>query len=388
MRFPGDFSFFCPLKINCGSRALAGLPMELVACGASSPLILANHDQVGPKMLQVVVNAFRNSGLTVASYDHLPDRLEPDLMPLLLQLYRDGGCDSLIAVGCASVVDAAKCLNLLVAATDRGKKAGDDKTLFDAGPLRPLLLVATPGGDGNEVSHYASDGAGLICSPRLMPCVAVIDPVMMDGGERAVVNGGLIGLVHAVEAFLDDTASPMAQAHAHTAISLITHYLPKALRKADRRTSLSGVVGGQVAAGCAFSTSSPGACHTLANHLMAYTDLPLGYLMAILLPYLLAEAGRVHPDHVGQLLHPIAGAEAFALTAADLKAPRVIALFWEFVDALNNELTLKIPSSLNNAGPTAEQLDQAQGSLTTDADDDFLVNIIKHARQGVAVADD
>lgn len=385
MGFPGDFSFFCPLKINCGSRALAGLPMELVASGVNSPLILANHDQVGPKKLQAVVNAFRNSGLTVAIYDHLPDRLEPDLLPLLSQLYRDGGCDSLIAVGCGSVVDAAKCLNMLVTANDRGKKTGDDKTAFNAGPLRPLLLVATPGGDGNEVSHYAGDGAGLICSPRLMPCVAVIDPVMMDGGERAVVNGGLIGLVHAVEAFLDDAASPMAQAHAHTAISLITRYLPKALRKADRRTSLRGLVCGQVAAGCAFSTSSPGACHTLANHLMAYGDLPLGYLMTILLPHLLAEVGRVHPDHVGQLLYPIAGAEAFALTAAELKAPRVIALFGEFVDALNNELTLNIPLSLNNAGLTDEQLDQAQGSLTTDADDDFLANIIRHARQGVVM---
>ena len=384
MRFSGGFSFCCPLKINCGDRALAGLPMELAARGASSPLILANRDQVGSKRVHAVVNAFRNAGLTVALYDHLPGRLEPDLIPMLLQLYRDGGCDSLIAVGCSQVVDAAKCLNMLIAAKNRGKKARNDKSAFDSGLLRPLLLVATPGGDGNEASHYASDSAGLLSTPRLMPTVAFIDPVMMDGGELAVVNGGLIGLVHAVEAFLDDAAGPMAHAHAHTAISLITHYLPMALRKSDRRKSLSGVVCGQVAAGCAFSASPPGVCHMLATHLMADTDLPLGYLMVVLLPHLLAVPGRIHPDQVGQLLHPIAGAEAFALTAADLKVPRVIALFWEFVDALNNELTLKIPSSLNNAGLTDEQLDRLQGRLTTDSDDDFLVDVIKHARQDVA----
>ena len=388
MRFLNDLSFYCPLKINCGDRALAGLPMELAVHGASTPLILANRDQTAPRYIQTVVDAFRSSGLTMAIYDGLPDPLAPDLIPLLAQLYRDGGCDSLIAVGCGTVVDIAKCLNVQITVDDRGEKAVDGKNAFDAGPLRPLLLVAMPGGDGNEATHHANDGNGLVCSSRLMPSAAVIDPVMMDGSERAVVNGGLIGLVHAVEAFIDVTASPMAHAYAHTAISLITHYLPLTMRKTDRQRSLSGLVCGQVAAGCAFSACSQGVCHALANHLLTHTDLPLGYLLASLLPHLLTETGRTHAEQVGQLLYPIAGAEAFALTAAELKTPRVIALVWEFFDALNNDLRLTIPSSLIDAGLTDEQLDQVQADLSTDPEDEFLINVINHARQDVAMSGD
>jgi hypothetical protein len=66
-------------------------------------------------------------------------------------------------------------------------------------------------------------------------------------------------------------------------------------------------------------------------------------LMAMLLPYLLAEAGNVHSEQVGNLLYPLAGAETFAMTASELKTPRVIALLWEFYDAVNARLDLKIP---------------------------------------------
>lgn len=379
MRFSGEFSYHCPLKINCGSHALAGLPMELTGHGAKQPLILVNSAHVGKKQREAVIDAFRSSGLTVAIYDQIPDPLAPDLLPLLLTLYRDGGCDSLIAVGGDSAVDAAKCLNMLVADHARGKKAGIEQHGGDTGSLQPLFLVATPGGNGYEATQYAHNGSGLVSTARLMPSVAIIDPVMMAGSQRAVVNGGLIGLAHAVEAFLDDTAGPLVHAHAHTAISLMMHYLPMAIDGAEYRQSLSGVVCAQIVAGCAFSAVSAGVCHALADYLTATTDLPPGYLMAIFLPHLLAETGRRHPDKVGALLYPMLGAQDFALTAQALQAPRVIALLWELYHALNQSLALGIPTALKNTGLTDDQLKKAHAHLTANADDDILTKVFRQA---------
>lgn len=379
MHFSGDFSYHCPLKINCGKHALAGMPLELAGYGAKHPLILANRNRLGAKPVQTVVDAFRSSGVTVAMYDQVPDQPQPNLLPMLLTLYQDGGCDSLIVIGGDSAVDAAKCLNVLVAVHAREKKTGNEQGRADAGSLPPLFLVATPGGNGYEATHYANNGSGLLCAARLMPSVAFIDPVMMSDNQRAVINGGLIGLAHAVEAFLDDAAGPLARAHAYTAISLMMHYLPMAIDGAEYPQSLSGVVCGQIVAGCAFSASSAGVCHTLANHLTAYTDLPNGYLMAILLPHLLAETGRVHPDQVGQLLYPMLGAQDFALTARTLQAPRVTALLWELYDALNQALTLRIPINLKKAGLTDDQLEEAHGELMKEFENKILVNVFRQA---------
>jgi alcohol dehydrogenase len=136
-----------------------------------------------------------------------------------------------------------------------------------------------------------------------------------------------------------------------------------------------------MAAGCAFFASSPGICHVLGTGLKQWTDLPSGFLMAILLPHLLREAGALQPERVGELLYPIAGTDIFALTAADFKAPRTIALFLEFFDALNDELVLKIPSSLEDAGLTDEQIERVQSRVGNGPADDHMARIIYGARQ-------
>ena len=382
MRLPDDFSFYCPLKTNCGSHALAHLPVELSTLNAHAPLILANCDQIGKKRIDTVIDAFKTSGLTLGIYDRLPDRVPPDLMPVLTRIYRDGGCDSIIAVGSGSVVDSAKCLNMLVSAGDHGVQNDSDREMSDPGPLRPLMVVATPGGNGDEATGYASDGGRRLVSPRLIPNVVFIDPAMMGkDDDQDVVDGALIALAHAVEAFLDDSAGPMCRAYAHTAIGLIVNYLPGALRQSNRKKNICAVVNGQMAAGCAFFASSPSICHVLGTGLKEWTDLPLGFLMAVLLPHLLGEAGALQPERVGELLYPIVGTDIFALTAADFKTPRTIALFWEFFDAVNTELVLKIPSSLEDAGLTDEQIERVQSRLSNGPVDDHVARIIYGARQ-------
>lgn len=386
MRLPEEFSFSCPLKINCGNRALAHLPVEMSAVDARAPLILANGDRIGKKRVKTVVDAFKASGMTLGIYDRLPDQPGSDLIPVLARMYRDGGCDCVIAVGGGSVVDTAKFLNLMVSSGDHGGLSRSGETMEDPGPLGPMMIVATSGGNGDEVTGYAGNGARRLCSPRLVPGVVFVDPSMMgDRNDRDVVDGALIGLVHAVEAFIDDSAGPMCRAYAHTAIGLIIENLLPALRKTDRRKSLCAVVNGQVAAGCAFFASSPGICHLLANRLKEQTGLPPGFLMATLLPHLVAETGTAMPEPVGELLYPMVGADLFSVTASELKIPRTVALFWEFFDAVNRELEQKIPSTLAGAGLTDEQIERVQSQMGGGQMEDKVARIVYRAKDGAAM---
>jgi alcohol dehydrogenase len=175
----------------------------------------------------------------------------------------------------------------------------------------------------------------------------------------------------------------MCRAYAHTAIGLIMKHLPAVLRKTDRKKSLCAAVNGQVAAGCAFFSSNPGICHLLATGLKESTDLPLGYLLAILLPHVAAETGLSQPERVGELLIPMVGADTFAVTAADLKVPRTVALLWEFFDALNAELSVKIPSTIGDAELTAEQRERIQSRQASGSSDGFVARVLEGARRGV-----
>lgn len=389
MRLPEQFSFYCPLKINCGNRALHHLPVELSALNASAPMILANRDQVGKKRVCHVINAFKTSGLTLGVYDRLPDRPEPDLLSALAQMYKDGGCDSLIVAGSGSVVDMAKRLNVMISGCNLNRLDDSSREMLDPGPLKPLMLVATTGGNGHEASAYAHDGVRRWASPRLMPSAVFIDPVMMDNRNHLnLADGALIALVHAVEAFLFETSGPMCRAYAHTAVGLILKYLPMALRKIDRQKSLCAVVNGQVAAGCAFSAAPPGVCNHLAGQLKQHTDLPLGFLMAVLLPHMVAHTGDIQPEQVGELLYPMVGADIYAVTADDLKISRSMALFWEFFDAVSTELTLKIPSTLAEAGLSEEQLSTAPSALEGLHEPNITMPILQSAWNGAVLMTD
>ena len=378
MRLPETFTFTCPLKINCGNHALDHLPSELAAVEAKAPLILADREQIGRQGLRTVIDAFKTSGMTLGVYDRLTDQPQKELLPVLAKMYRDGGCDCLIAVGQGAVVDMAKCLNAV-------GSAGNDRTAGSAatsiGLLGPLMLVITPGGNGYEVTGHASDGEHRFHSDHLAPSAAFIDPRMMKAGSTdELAEGALIGLAQAVEAFLDETAGPMCRAYAHTAIGLILKYLPLAVRKKDRLRSMSAVVNGQAAAGCAFSAALPGVCHALGTGLQEHSELPLGFLLAALLPHLVEQAGSQSPETAGGLLYPMVGENIFAITAPDLMVSRAMALFWEFFDAVGLELNRTIPSSLGEAGLSDEQIEDILSRIDSGPDADRAAHIIAGAK--------
>ncbi|WP_319525527.1 iron-containing alcohol dehydrogenase [uncultured Desulfosarcina sp.] len=376
MTLPEAFFFKCPLKINCGSHALDHLPVELAAVGARTPLILANGDPDDKKRLKAVIDAFRTSGLTLGVYDRITGRVQPELMPVLASVYRDGGCDSLIAVGSGAVVDMAKCLNATLAGRDPA--AFEDSQGNDAvetAALAPMMLVATPGGNGDEATGYVSDGQRRLKASALTPAAAFIDPAIMKRtDDRELAEGALIALAHGVESFLDEAGSPMGRAYAHTAIGLIVKYLPMALRKENRRSSICAVVNGQVAAGCAFSCTSTDICHQLGVRLASFPDLSFGFGLSVLLPHMVDYVGKAAPQRAGELLYPLTGEDTYAITAADLKISRVMALLWEFFDAVGGELACTIPSSLAEAGVDGKQIE----TLLSQAADGPLAQCAAH----------
>ena len=357
MRLPETFFFDCPLKINCGNQALDHLPADLTARGAKAPLILANRERIGKRQLQTVIDAFKESGMTLGVYDRLAEVDEPGWLAVLAKIYRDYGCDCLIAVGNGSVVDLAKRLQMTISGHDHRAEEEMHTAAVSAAPQAPLWLVVTPGGDGYEATNYVNSQGHRGQPADMFPAAACIDPRMMKGSSNeALAEGALIGLAHAVEAFLDHTAGPMVRAFAHTAIGLIVAHLPLALRNQDRYRSMCAVVNGQLAAGCAFSSAPSGLCHALGAGLQAHCDLPFGHVLAVLLPHVIQQIGSEQPEIAEELLYPMVGEDIFAITAPDLKISRTKALFWDFFDAVGAELDRRIPASLIDGGWNDEQI--------------------------------
>ena len=112
MNMPDLFSFQSPVKIESGRRALENIPIELARSESRKPLVLCGSQR--DETAEQFAAAFGDSGAPIVLYEGIP--ADPDFMTLreLWGLYRDRGCDAIIALGGGTTADAAKALNIAV----------------------------------------------------------------------------------------------------------------------------------------------------------------------------------------------------------------------------------------------------------------------------------
>ena len=118
-------------------------------------------------------------------------------------------------------------------------------------------------------------------------------------------------------------------------------------------------------AGIAFSNSMVGLIHSLGHALGAVAHLPHGLCMNLFMPYVLEYNKEINGDKIGELLLPLAGADIYAQTPANLRADKTIATILTMRDRLFN-LT-KLPRTLRETGKVTEaQLDEVAEKALND----------------------
>jgi len=203
-------------------------------------------------------------------------------------IYRQEGCNVIVAVGGGSPMDCAKGIGIVSSnARNILDFEGADQVPM---PGPPLICVPTTAGSSADVSQFAiiSDTVRrvkiAIVSKTVVPDVALIDPVTtmsMDSSLTACT--GLDALTHAVEAYVSNAHSPITDLHALQAIRLVTANLLPTIASPDNLGLRGEMMLGSLHAGLAFSNASLGAVHAMAHSLGGLLCLPHGQCNAILL---------------------------------------------------------------------------------------------------------
>ncbi|WP_201593984.1 iron-containing alcohol dehydrogenase [Psychrobacter vallis] len=201
-------------------------------------------------------------------------------------------CDSIIAIGGGSVIDAAKMI-----AMSQGNNCQPKQLigiLKARKPSVPLYCVPTTAGTGSEatlgavVSDDTTHQKSLSIDPRMVPLAAAIDPVIMKGMPAHITaDTGIDVLTHALEAWMSVNASVETDYYAASAVKSVMHYLPLAYKdggdlKAREEMGIAAHYGG-----IAFNKAGLGYVHAIAHQLGAYYSIPHGRANAIVLPYVL-----------------------------------------------------------------------------------------------------
>ncbi len=343
MHVPGYYEFFCPVKTVAGHHALEKIPQLLNDLGAQRPMIITDKGVVAAGLVDTVSAAITPGIQMGALTDDVPPDSDLKVVVQLAGVYRESGCDAIIAVGGGSVMDTAKGVNILVSENTEDLMQFSGAGIL-ARPLKPLMAIPTTAGTGSEVTQVAviADHVRNLKMPFasyfLLPDLAVLDPRMTLTLPPAITAAtAMDALTHAVEAYTCLAKNPLSDAHALLAIELIGQNLLNVLNEPENADGRLALAVASNLAGVAFSNAMVGMVHTLGHSVGAVCGVPHGTCMAILLPYGLEYNMHKNGHLTAQLLLPLSGARVYAQTPAHLRAQQTVAAIRQLNQRLHQE---------------------------------------------------
>ncbi len=362
MHIPDHYEFICPVKINSGHRALDHLPFELDALNAFKPLVLTAKEMSGKGCADILIDAFRDSGMTVGIFDAVPASPDISLIRELSRIYTDKGFDAIIALGYGAAADTAKALNIVVSGKpeDLAASAGENRL---SKSLRPFVFVPAGCTDGLEVSNFAALAGLSFSSHYLMPNLAVIDPRMMTPEDAAATAAAaMTSLTHAVECFISLKKNPLTDVYAYSSMQLLMENLNSAVTDKGNRKARMALANAAVLSGCAFSNAPGGIVHETGTALSRHTSWRAGSCRGLVLPWAVEYRQRKGDGDVSGLLLPMAGFDADAETVPDEKVKKVLQLLFKLISDLCRAGAL--PENLKSAGIGADAIDGVAAELS------------------------
>ncbi|MEY3380846.1 MAG: hypothetical protein RL468_1444 [Pseudomonadota bacterium] len=335
--------------------ALQLLRQECERSGITRPLIVTDPGVVAAGIVDQALRALANQAGTQSAvvFDQTPSNPTEAAVRAAANMYKQQGCDGLIAVGGGSAIDCAK--GVAIAATHEGPlktyatiEGGSAKI---SERVAPLIAVPTTAGTGSEVARGAiiivDDGRKLgFHSWHLVPKTAICDPELTLGlPAKLTAATGMDAIAHCMETFMSAAFNPPADGIALDGLRRAWENIERATQNGSDREARLNLMSASMQGAMAFQKGL-GCVHSL-SHSLGGVDPRLhhGTLNAMFLPAVVAfNAGAESIQKESRLLRM---AKTMNLdSASDLG---------EAIQDMNRRLGL--PSGLRAMGVSEQQFD-------------------------------
>ena len=348
-----DFNFKIPQNIQFGMGSLKKLP-EILAENHSDNILLVSDrglEKIGVvKKVQDIIEA---AGLKCTSYLDVVPNPTVAVVNEATALYKECGATSIVALGGGSSMDVGKAVGVLV---NYGGKITDYEGLYKVpGPIVPIIAIPTTAGTGSEVTASAvitdeeRNYKMSVISYEMLPKSAVLDPeLIMTAPASVAASCGVDALIHAMEAYVSNFASPFTDAMAEKAMELIGANIRRFVANRKDVDAACAMMTGSTFASMAFAWAKLGNVHAMSHPVSAYFHVAHGVANAVLLPTVveynaLADHGRYEKiyNFIRESKEP----------AKDFKPQMLV----DEIKKLNADLG--IPASLSEVGVTEDKIE-------------------------------
>lgn len=278
-----------PQRIISGGGSIAHLGNVLTSLGCKNPLIVTDAYQFQGGRIAEVVARLQAEGISSSVYHRVSPDPTVSCVQAGLEVLKGRACDSVVAIGGGSPIDAAKAMSVL--ATNDGALA--QYAGYHLIPKRGLPMVAVPttSGTGSEATRVAvitdeqRQVKMMLLDNALLPDAAIVDyRLAMTMPAELTAYVGVDTLTHGLEAYVSAKANAMSDPLAISCMSLVNQHLLSAFNHPDDEIAREGMAVAACHGGMAFSNSSVCLVHGMSRPLGAVYHLAHGLSNAVLLP--------------------------------------------------------------------------------------------------------
>lgn len=287
-----NYSFKIPQNIEFGLGSLNKLPKILRQSGSEHVFLVSDRGLETIGVVKKVEDIILNGGIKLTKYlDVLPNPTI-SIVNEATELYKNSGATSIIALGGGSPMDVCKAVGVL--ATYGGKITDYEGNHKVPGPIVPIIAIPTTAGTGSEVTASAvitdeeRNYKMTVFSYENLPKYAVLDPeLIMTAPASIAASCGVDALIHAMEAYISNLASPFSDAMAEKAMELIGKNIRRFVANRQDKEAACAMMAGSNFAGISFAWARLGNVHAMSHPVSAYFHVAHGVANSILLPTVL-----------------------------------------------------------------------------------------------------
>ncbi len=311
---------------GCGAiNKMSDIASDLKAKGIDKVIVMSGRNAYkATGAWDVVEKALIDNGIAYVNYDQVTPNPTSIAVNEAAKIAKDFGAKAVVAIGGGSPTDAGKSVAILLKYPD---KNANDLYEFKFTPEEavPVVAINLTHGTGTETNRFAvvtipeKEYKPAIAYDCIYPMYAVDDPALMVKLSPKQTRYVSIDAVnHVVEACTSKVASPYAVTLAREVITLVGHYLPKAIENPEDLEARYYLAYAAMLGGVCFDNGLLHYTHALEHPLSAVKpDLSHGLGLAMLLPAVVKNIYPAKAETLRYILEPIVKDASSADKAAE-----------------------------------------------------------------------
>ena len=281
-----------------GPGCIKKLPSVLKKREVDNLLIVTDSNLIKLGLMDGLLKALDEEGITYSVFSDLAVNPTSTNVEEGYAVYRDNGCQALVAFGGGAPMDCAK--GIAAKSVHPKKTVAQLQGLLKVHKKIPLFFaIPTTSGTGSETTVAAvitdaeTHHKASINDPCIIPKYAVLDPELTMGLPPYVTaTTGMDALCHAVEAFTNHTYNTKLENKlARAAVKLIHGSLLKAYQDGTDLKARQNMQRAAFFAGRAFTRGCVGYVHAVGHTLGGLYGVPHGVAMSVILPHVMRQFG-------------------------------------------------------------------------------------------------